>query len=75
MYFKEFYVRFTEGLSHTGLQSIGSGARKHFVDSEYVPRVGSHSDMVTIFSDEFNHVFVGGNSGCFKTFGGYLFFF
>ena len=35
-------VGFSEGSSHSGLESIGSGARKHLVDSQHVPRMDSH---------------------------------
>ena len=42
-------IRLTIGLSHTRLKSICSGAGQHFVDSEYVPWVGSHSEVELLF--------------------------
>ena len=41
---------FTEGTSHTLLESICSSARKHFVDSNHMPWVNSDSHMEIFFT-------------------------
>ena len=41
---------FSEGSSHTSLQSICSGAGQHLVDTDNVPRVDAHSHVESIFS-------------------------
>lgn len=44
------------GASHTGLQSIGTSARQHLVDSDDMVRVGSDSQMETFLSCDLNKV-------------------
>ena len=63
---------FTEGTSHTLLESIGTSARKHLVDSNDVPWVDSDSHVEVLSSDVDLHVFVTGNSSGLKSFGGDL---
>lgn len=49
-------VGFTEGTTHTGLESISTSARKHLVDSEHVVWVDSDSQVEVLTSAEFSHV-------------------
>jgi len=65
-------ARLSEGSSHTGLKSISSGARKHFVNSENVVRVASDSQMERVFSADLGDVLVGADTGGLKSFGGDL---
>lgn len=66
-------VRLTEGSSHTCLESIGSCAGKHLVDSDDVPRVDSDSHVEVILTARLGHVLVAGNTGCFQSLGSELF--
>jgi len=66
---------FTESTSHTSLKSISTGAGKHFVDTENVPRVNSASKMETFLTALLDQVFVGSNTGSFQTFRTDLFLF
>jgi len=59
----------TVSTTHTGLQPICTGARKHFVDTENVERVGAHTDVVSILPCELGQVLVAGNAASFKGFG------
>jgi hypothetical protein len=59
-------VSLTEGSSHTGLQSISTGARKHFVNTDNVEWMSTDSHVETVFADPFDHVFVGCDTGCFE---------
>jgi hypothetical protein len=63
----------SEGLSesstHTGLKTIGSGARQHLVDAENVERVETHAKMESVLSGVLDHALVGGNTGSFKRLG------
>jgi len=52
----------TVGVSHTGGQSIGSGARKHLVGTKDVVGVGTHADVVSLLSDRLCQVLVDGNT-------------
>jgi len=67
----------TEGLSvsvtHTGLESISTGAGEHLVDADNVPGVDSDSDMETILTGVVLHVLVSSNTGSFEGLGGDLF--
>jgi len=64
--------RFAQGLSvgvsHTGLQSIGTGAREHLVDADHVPGVHSNANVEAFLSCVDLHVFVGSNAGSLKCF-------
>lgn len=70
-----FTESFTISLSHTLLKSICSSARKHFIDTNDVPWMDSHSHMETFSSNTGLHVLVASNTGSFKSFRGDLFFF
>jgi len=54
---------FAVSVTHTGLESISTGAGEHLVDADNVPRVNSDSDMETFFTGVVSHVFVSGNTG------------
>lgn len=56
-------VRLTEGTTHTGLETIGSGARQHLVDTEDVEGVGTDAQVETILTAGLGHVLVGANAG------------
>jgi len=62
-----------EGLSvsvtHTGLESISTGARKHLVDANNVPCVDSNANMERILGGLDGHVLVSGNTGGFESLG------
>ncbi len=42
--------------SHSSLQSIGTGARQHLVDSDDVVWVGSDSEMETFLACDFDEI-------------------
>ena len=64
--------RLTESLAvsvtHTGLESISTGAREHLVDADDVPRVDSDSDMETFLTSVVLHVLVSSNTGGLESF-------
>eukprot|EP00356_Strombidium_inclinatum_P002458 CAMPEP_0170479396 /NCGR_PEP_ID=MMETSP0208-20121228/645_1 /TAXON_ID=197538 /ORGANISM="Strombidium inclinatum, Strain S3" /LENGTH=230 /DNA_ID=CAMNT_0010751787 /DNA_START=52 /DNA_END=743 /DNA_ORIENTATION=- len=62
----------SESASHTLLESIGTSAREHLVDSNNVPRVNSDSHMEVLSTNVLLHVLVTGDSGGLKSFGGDL---
>eukprot|EP00178_Gracilaria_changii_P009040 TRINITY_DN26833_c0_g1_i1.p2 TRINITY_DN26833_c0_g1~~TRINITY_DN26833_c0_g1_i1.p2 ORF type:complete len:161 (-),score=19.91 TRINITY_DN26833_c0_g1_i1:140-622(-) len=68
-------TRLSESSSHSGLQSIGSGTRQHLVDSDDVPRMGSHSKVKVFLLTSLRHTFVSTDSSSFKSFRGNLFLF
>lgn len=71
----DFTGGFTEGTSHTSLESIGTSAGKHLVNSDNVPRVNSASKMETFLTALLDQVLVGSNTSSFHGFGGDLFLF
>ena len=56
-------VGLTPGTTHTSLQSIGTSARQHLVDTDDVVRVGTDTEMETLLSGELDEVLVGANTG------------
>jgi len=62
-------VRLAEGTTHTGLQSIGTSARQHLVDTDDVVRVGTDTEMERFLSTDLDEVLVGANTGGFKSLG------
>ena len=50
---------FTESTSHSSLKPIGSSTRQHFINTDNVERVNSHTNMKCVFTSNFGHVFVG----------------
>ena len=61
---------FAESLSvsvtHTGLESIGTGAGEHLVDAHHMPGMDTHSDVEVFLSGSDLHVLVGSNTGSFN---------
>ena len=60
----------TEGTSHTGLESIRTGTRKHLVDSDNVIRMSTDSQVEEILTGNLDHVLVASNTSgleCFRT--------
>jgi hypothetical protein len=55
----------SEGVTHTGLESIGSGTRKHFVDTCNVVGVHTNTHVEGISSTHLLHVLVGADTGSF----------
>lgn len=49
-------VRLTEGTTHTGLQTIGSGARQHLVDTDDVEGVGTDTEVETFLTGDLDEV-------------------
>jgi hypothetical protein len=57
------------GVTHTRLETICAGARKHLVDAVDVEGVKSDTEMERFFTAFGAHVFVDGNTASFKSFG------
>ena len=68
-------VGLTKGTTHTGLQSIGTGARQHLVDSHNVVWVGADTHVETFLSGDLDEVLVGADTGGFESLGAQLFVF
>jgi hypothetical protein len=66
-------VGLTESTTHTGLQSISTGARKHLVDAENVEGVNTNTAVERILLANLGHVLVDANTSGFKSFRGELF--
>jgi hypothetical protein len=63
-------VGLTPGTTHTSLQSIGTSARQHLVDTDDVVRVGTDTEMEGVLATtSLDHVLVGANTGGFKSLG------
>jgi hypothetical protein len=60
-------VWLTPSTSHTSLQSIGTSARQHFVDTGDVEWMGTDSHVETVLSSNLDHVLVGANTGGFES--------
>lgn len=58
--------------SHTGRQTICTGARKHLVLTDDVERVGTASDVVAFFASVLHQVLVAGNASSLKSTGSQL---
>ena len=56
-------------MTHTGLESISTGARKHLVDADNVPCVDSDANMEGILGGLDLHVLVSSDTGSFESFG------
>lgn len=56
------------GTSHTGLESISTGAGKHLVDAVHVPRMAPDSHVEVFFSGVVDHELVTGDSGSLQGF-------
>ena len=62
-------VGLAPGTTHTRLQSIGTGARQHLVDTDDMVGVGGDTEVETVLSGVLDHVLVGANTGGFEGFG------
>jgi len=51
------------------LQSIGTSARQHLVDTDDVVRVGTDTQVEGVLATRLDHVLVGANTGGFKSLG------
>merc|ERR1719186_1618370 len=56
-------VGLAEGTSHSSLKPISSGAWQHFVDTQHVEGVNSHSDMELVLCTVLYQVLVATNTG------------
>lgn len=65
-------VRLAPGTTHTGLQSIGTGARQHLVDSDDVEGVGADAQVETLLAAVLDEVLVGANAGGLEGLGAQL---
>jgi len=66
-------VRLAPRTTHTGLETIGSGARQHLVDADDVVRVSAHAQMETFLSSDLDKILVGADTGGFQSLGAQLF--
>jgi len=62
-------VSLTEGTTHTSLQPIGAGARKHLVHTQDVERVGAHTQVKVLTTTVGGEVLVARNAGGFQGLG------
>ena len=64
----------TNGSSHISQEPSGTGTGQHFINTGKIPRVHRAFKIKSIFTCLFDHVLVGGDTGCFQEVGGNLFF-
>merc|ERR1712180_151964 len=64
---------FTVSSPHSGLETIGSGTRQHFVDTDNVEGVDSYTDVECILTSNLGHVLVGTDTSRFESFRRQLF--
>ena len=60
-------VRLSEGVTHTRLQSISAGARKHLVDTGHMERVSTHSHVERVLASVLHQVLVGSNTSSLQS--------
>lgn len=65
-------VGLAPGTTHTGLQSIGTSARQHLVDTDDVVRVGTDTEVEGLLSGVLDQVLVGANTGGLEGLGAQL---
>ena len=65
-------VGLAESTTHTRLQSIGTSARQHLVDTDDVVGVDADTEMETFLSGNLDEVLVGANAGGFERLRGQL---
>jgi len=65
-------VGLTPGTTHTSLQSIGTGARQHLVDTDDVEGVDADAEMESFLSGNLDEVLVGANTGSLESLGAQL---
>lgn len=68
----DFAYGFSEGSSHTGLESICASAAQHLVNSEAVPGVDSAAHVEVVLAHVLGEVLVGGHTGGFQSLRRYL---
>jgi len=62
----------TEGTTHTGLETIGSGTRQHLVDTDDVVGVDTDTEVETFLTGDLDEVLVGTDTGGLESLGGQL---
>lgn len=65
-------VGLTPGTTHTSLQSIGTSARQHLVDTDDVERVSADTEMERLLATVLGEVLVGANTGSLQGLGAQL---
>jgi hypothetical protein len=65
-------VGLTPGTTHTSLQSIGTGAGQHLVDTDDVERVSTDTEVETFLSGVLDEVLVGADTGGLEGLGAQL---
>jgi hypothetical protein len=65
-------VGLAPGTTHTGLQSIGTSARQHLVDTDDVEGVGADTQVETLLSGVLDQVLVGADTGGLESLGAQL---
>jgi hypothetical protein len=68
-------VGLTESTTHTSLQSIGTSARQHFVDTDNVEGMDTDTHVEGVFTRGLGHVLVTTDTASFKGFSRQLFVF
>jgi len=61
--------RLTEGTTHTGLETIGTSARKHFVDAQDLEGVHADAHVEGVLATDFDHPLVRGDTSGFEGLG------
>lgn len=56
-------LRLAVGVAHSRLQSIGTGARKHLVDTQHLERVAADAHVEVVLAAVLGQVTVGSNAG------------
>lgn len=62
----------TKSATHTGLETIRTGARKHFVDADDVEGVHTNTHMEAILTTHLADILVGTDTGCLQSLTGEL---
>ena len=65
---------FSVRVTHTGGETISSGARKHFIGSQNHKWVGLNTDVVVILSNVLDQMLIDGNTASFESLGRNLLF-
>lgn len=65
-------VGLAPGTTHTSLQSIGTGARQHLVDTDDVEGVSTDTEVETFLSGVLDEVLVGADTGGLEGLGAQL---
>ena len=60
-------VGLSESVTHTGLQSISTGARKHLVDTSHMEGVSTHSHVERVLASVLHQVLVGSNTSSLQS--------